>query len=141
MNMVCRHLTSMLVRSWHLWTRYVYNGLQALSNLIIIHFQSLSDRELQAKALKEKYGITLKDACHRLYMAETAKLEALDTAEKTLSVICRRMDKASSETLPPIHLIDQGEFDQHILPHSIWPRSENNPADSEGLIDLDGPAV
>ena len=124
----------MLVLSWHLWTRYVYNGLKALSNLIIIHFQSLLARELQAllaeaKALKKKYGITLKDACHQLYMAEIAKLEALDTAQKTLSVVCQHMDKASSETLPPIHLIDHGEFDEHILPHGIWPRSANDPAD------------
>ncbi|KAF8804317.1 hypothetical protein BYT27DRAFT_7259302 [Phlegmacium glaucopus] len=41
----------------------------------------------EAKALKERYGITLKDACHRLYMAETAKLETIDTTQKTLAAI------------------------------------------------------
>jgi hypothetical protein len=65
----------------------------------------------EAKALKIKYGTSLKDACHRLYMAETAKLESLDTAQKTLAVIRQCMDKADDETLHTITLIDQGEYD------------------------------
>lgn len=85
--------------------------------------------------MKNKYGITLKDACHRLYLAETTKLEVLDTAQKTLTVVRQRMDKASSETIPPIHHIDQGEFDQHILPQGIWPRTEKDPADIEDPAD------
>ncbi|KAF8798360.1 hypothetical protein BYT27DRAFT_7264928 [Phlegmacium glaucopus] len=85
----------------------------------------------EAKALKERYGITLKDACHRLYMAETAKLETIDTAQKTLAAIQQRIDKASSqETMPPIDLIDKGEFDEHVLPYGKWPRIEEDPAEA-----------
>jgi hypothetical protein len=90
----------------------------------------------EAKALKKKYGISLKDACHRLYMAETAKLESLDTAEKTLAVIRQRIDKADSESLGPITSIDHGEYDDHILPHGRWPREEYDPADMPPAMEL-----
>ncbi|KAF8810877.1 hypothetical protein BYT27DRAFT_7253286 [Phlegmacium glaucopus] len=55
-------------------------------------------------------------------MAETAKLETIDTAQKTLAAIRQHIDKASShETMPPIHLIDKGEFNEHVLPYGKWP--------------------
>jgi len=62
-------------------------------------------------------------------MAETAKLDSLDTAQKTLAVIRQRINKADRETLGPITSIDQGEYDEHILPHGRWPR-EYDPADT-----------
>jgi hypothetical protein len=94
----------------------------------------LSDRELvgllaEARALKERYGITLKDARHRLYLAETAKLQTLDTAGKTLAGIQQRIDKAGNiETLPPIQAIDAGQLDDHVLPYGTWPGPEQDPA-------------
>lgn len=93
-------------------------------------FQSLSDPEIlsllaEAKALQQRYGISLKDACHRLYMAETSKLDTIDAAEKTMAVIRSRLDKTrKDETMAPINLIDSGVFDDHILPHGQWPVDE-----------------
>jgi hypothetical protein len=92
--------------------------------------KSLSDPEIlsllaEAKTLQHRYGISLKDACHRLYLAEISKLEAIDTAEKTMAVIRSRLDKTRKhETLAPIHEIDIGAFDAHILPHGAWPDAE-----------------
>lgn len=92
--------------------------------------KSLSDPEIlsllaEAKTLQHRYGISLKDACHRLYLAEISKLEAVDTAEKTMAVIRSRLDKTRKhETLAPIHEIDIGAFDAHILPHGAWPDAE-----------------
>jgi hypothetical protein len=80
----------------------------------------------EAKILQQRYGISLKDACHRLYLAETTKLETIDTAEKTLAVIRSRLDKArKDETLAPIALIDSGALDDHILPHGKWPEGDS----------------
>jgi len=67
-------------------------------------------------------------------MAETAKLDSLDTAQKTLAVIRQRIDKADRESLGPITSIDRGEFDEHILPHGRWP-CEHAPADMPAETD------
>jgi hypothetical protein len=80
----------------------------------------------EAKALKQRYGITLKDACHRLYMQETAKLETIDTAQKTLAVVRERIDKSMDrEIRQPIENIDRGEYDEYINPYGCWPTEEN----------------
>lgn len=70
----------------------------------------------EAKALKERYGISLKDACHRLYMSETSKLETIDAAQRTLAVIRERIDKSMDDEIrQPIDHIDQGLFDNYVL--------------------------
>lgn len=94
------------------------------------YWQSLSDEEIlslltEAKTLQQRYGITLKDACHRLYLAEISKVETIDTAEKTMTIIRSRLDKSrKNETLAPINLIDSGVFDDHVLPHGEWPEKD-----------------
>jgi hypothetical protein len=95
----------------------------------------LSDRELavllaEAKAMKELYGITLKDACHRLYLAETSKLEAIDAAEKTLAAIRERIDKSMDyEIRIPIDEIDKGTFDDHTFPYGWGISQKDHPVD------------
>ena len=75
--------------------------------------------------MQQQYGISLKDACHRLYLTETSKLEAIDTAEKTMAVIRSQLDKASNdETLVPIEHIDLGSLDDHIFPHIERPEED-----------------
>lgn len=72
--------------------------------------------------MQQRYGISLKDACHRLYLSETTKLDTIDAAEKTMAVIKSNFDKMrEKETLPPIHLIDSGAFDDQIFSHGPWP--------------------
>ena len=80
----------------------------------------------EAKALKERYGITLKDACHRLYMSEISKLEAIDATERTLAFIRERINKSMDhEIRQPIEQIDQGLFDDHIIPYGSWPTQKD----------------
>lgn len=76
--------------------------------------------------MQQRYGLSLKDACHRLYLAETSKLETIDAAEKTMAVIRSQLDKTrKDETMAPIDLIDSGAFDEHILPHGKWPAEDS----------------
>lgn len=76
--------------------------------------------------MKERHGITLKDACHRLYMAETLKLHAIDAAEKTLAAIRARIEKTmDNEIRLPIDEIDKGTFDDHIFHHG-WGISQKD---------------
>lgn len=75
--------------------------------------------------MQQRYGISLKDACHRLYLAETSKLEAIDVAAKTMAVIRTNLDKTrENETLAPINLIDSGAFDDYVSPQSLWPEED-----------------
>ena len=75
--------------------------------------------------MKQRYGTSLKDACHRLYLAETSKLETIDTAEKTTAAILSRLEKTKNEEIiPPIVQIDSGAFDEYILPYGRWPSLE-----------------
>jgi hypothetical protein len=86
--------------------------------------------------LQARYGISLKDACQRLYMAETAKLSSIDTAEKTLTIIRQRIDKTMEDEIRrPIDAIDKGIFDDHVVPHGKWPQNEHGVA--EGTADSD----
>jgi hypothetical protein len=89
--------------------------------------QSLSDSEFlsllaEAKAIQQRYGTSLKDACHRLYLSETMKLDTIDAAEKSTAAIISRLDKIKDEEIiPPIAQIDSGAFDNYILPYGGWP--------------------
>ena len=85
----------------------------------------------EAKALQQHYGISLKDACHCLYMMETAKLDTINVAEKTMAVIHSCLNQTRGhETLAPITLINKGAFNDYVLPHSKWPRSEEDPSEA-----------
>jgi hypothetical protein len=93
----------------------------------------LAELLAEAKALKERYGITLKDACHRLYMQETSRLETIDTAQKTLAVVRDRIDKSMDhEIRQPIENIDRGEYDDYINPYGGWPTEKDEIAKGAG---------
>lgn len=65
-------------------------------------------------------------------MAETSKLETIDTAQKAMAVLRGRIDKTrKEEIMAPIFSIDSGEFDDHVLPHGLWPGYED--LESSGL--------
>jgi hypothetical protein len=67
-------------------------------------------------------------------MMETSKIETLDAAEKTMAVIHSRIEKTRiKETMTPIDLIDSGSFDDHILPHGIWPSSREDPVEETAM--------
>ena len=110
------------------------------SNVLL---QSLSHAEFlalldEAKAIQQRFGISLKDACHRLYFAETSKLETIDAAEKTMAAILSRLEKVTNEeTIPPIAKIDSGDFDKHVLTHGKWTSVENDPAEGTVMMNLD----
>ena len=93
--------------------------------------QSLSDAELisllaEAEAMQQRYGTSLKDACHRLYLAETSKLETIDAAEKSTAAVLYRLEKIKDEEIiPPIDQIDSGAFDKYILPYGRWPSQDD----------------
>jgi hypothetical protein len=58
----------------------------------------LSERELlvlhtEIKALQEQYGIQYKDGAHRLYLAEIAKLQALDDARSSFQKLIEIVEK------------------------------------------------
>ena len=62
--------------------------------------------------MKELFGISLKDTCQRLYMAETSKLDTIDTAVRTLTAIREQIEKTMDyEIWLPIPEIDKGDFD------------------------------
>jgi hypothetical protein len=122
---------------WLRLTRYLYSFSTFFC--FELYIQSLSDEELlhllaEAKLLKERYGISLKDACHRLYMAEVSKLDTIDTAEKGMAAIDSRLSyRAMEVTTKPIELIDSGAFNDHVLPYGKWPRMDEDPAEATAM--------
>jgi len=59
--------------------------------------QTLTDRELLSchaavKALQDQFGISYKDASHRLYLAEVEKLEQQDITLKTYATLKERLE-------------------------------------------------
>jgi hypothetical protein len=71
-----------------------------------------SDREaLQLHAeilgIQARWGISYKDAAHRLYLAEVAKLEAEEHALRAIQSIRQRIDDTIMEEIyPAINYID-----------------------------------
>ena len=51
--------------------------------------------------MQEELGLSYKDAAHRVYLAELAKLKTLDRAHKALSSIQQRIDKVIDHELLP----------------------------------------
>ena len=46
----------------------------------------------EVKALQQQYGISYKDAAHRLYHSEITKLGSIDTAQRNLERLLRDLD-------------------------------------------------
>jgi hypothetical protein len=74
------------------------------------------DREIlklhaEVKALQETLGISYKDAAHRLYMAEVAKMKTEKQAELAMTSIRDNIDKTIvNDIYPPITNLDNGDL-------------------------------
>ena len=53
----------------------------------------------EVKALQEQYGISYKDAAHRLYHAEILKLAALGEVERDISDVHDQLDHVIAEAV------------------------------------------
>ena len=63
-------------------------------------------------SLQQLYGLSAKDATHRLMLAELEKLKAEDQAHKAFISVRERIDKVvDHEIVVPIAKIDAGDFD------------------------------
>jgi hypothetical protein len=51
----------------------------------------------EINALRERYGISYKDAAHRLYMTETAKITADDRSKKAFATLKERTQGSLSK--------------------------------------------
>jgi hypothetical protein len=79
--------------------------------------QSLTERELlsahiEVKVLQQKYGLSYKDAAHRLYHAEVQKLIVQDEALRTLSELRQQMDDHINDLNKRISAIDRQKLDK-----------------------------
>ena len=76
--------------------------------------------------MKDRFGLSYKDAAHRLYLAEVARLESLDRAEKGFMALDDEIAKAASlEICNPILAIDNGEFDGFSFVEGRWMRVDS----------------
>lgn len=82
-----------------------------------IFLQSFSDREalnLHAEiiAMQSRWGLSYKDAAHRLYLAEVARFRAEKDAENAFVGIRDRIDNVIMHDIyPVITKIDNGQFE------------------------------
>jgi len=75
--------------------------------------------------LKDCFGLSYKDAAHRLYMAEAARLECLDRAEKGFMELDDEIATAASLVISnPILAIDNGDFDRFSFVEGRWIRDD-----------------
>jgi len=83
--------------------------------LFLIAMKELSEREWMAlhaeiKAMQQQFGLSYKDAGHRLYLAELARLKEIDKAHKAIVAIRQKIDKTlDHEILPPMFQLHQQE--------------------------------
>lgn len=73
------------------------------------------------KALCHRFGISYKDAAHRLYMAEIEKLKMADSTAKSYEMLKERVDDIVSEDIAPIiQEIDNWKNDNIFFIDGIW---------------------
>ena len=88
--------------------------------------QGHSERErhlahAEVKALQETWGISYKDAAHRLYMAEVERIKKADSSAKSFEEIKMRLDRlVTCHIVPPIKQTDEGELDDYIFRDGKW---------------------
>jgi hypothetical protein len=64
-------------------------------------------------ALTQRLGISYKDACHRLYMAEIERLKMADSAAKSFAMIKERIDNMIINDIAPlVDQIDKWAFEE-----------------------------
>ncbi|KAJ3488223.1 hypothetical protein NLJ89_g11638 [Agrocybe chaxingu] len=99
----------------------------AQDNVVLPPDPALSERELltmhaEIKVVQARYGLSYKDAAHRVHLQEVARLEAEDNAMRTFAVLQARLDHLmNQEIIPPVEAIDSGAVDmggRPPLPHS-----------------------
>ena len=85
-----------------------------------------SERELhllhaEVKALQETFGISYKDAAHRLFMAEVERVKKADSAAKSFAAIRNSLvSLVVADIEPPIKAIDEGELDDYVWRDGKW---------------------
>jgi hypothetical protein len=73
------------------------------------------------KALCHRFGISYKDAAHRLYMAEIEKLKMADSTAKSYEMLKERVDDIVSQDIAPIiQEIDNWKNDNIFFIDGIW---------------------
>jgi hypothetical protein len=88
--------------------------------------QGPSQRELLAlhaeiTALQSTFGISYKDAAHRLFMAEVEQVKQADSGLKSFGAVRQRIDDlVAGEIWPPIRSIDKGEHDGYEIKNGKW---------------------
>lgn len=85
---------------------YPADPVSTVSEIILSLFiessaQPMREREIMSLhaeiiALRDRYGITYKDAAHRLYMAECEKIRTDDRAKKAFSFLAKRTRESIS---------------------------------------------
>ena len=101
-----------------------------------LQIKGLTQRELHLlhadiKALQATFGISYKDAAHRLFLTEVERLKKADSATKAFAAVRGRIDDLVMEDIfPPISAIDKGELDDYILNDGKWKRKDDEPGSS-----------
>lgn len=71
--------------------------------------------------MQERFGITYKDAAHRLFLAEVERLKLADAASNSFGAVRKRLDNiVEEEIFPPIKAIDDGEFNEYFWMNGMW---------------------
>jgi hypothetical protein len=102
-----------------------YPPIPVRINLFNVHdhkyevFQSLTERELlnahaEVTALQERYGLSYKDASHRLYHSEIAKVLVLEHARESVADIHGKLDKRIEDLKKNILTIDNMKVEKSV---------------------------
>ena len=77
--------------------------------------------------LRDRLGISYKDAAHRLYMAELEKLKSADASARFAAALEERLQRIVSQDIAPaISAIDEGRFDSYGLRGGQWQRNRED---------------
>jgi hypothetical protein len=85
--------------------------------ILLIISKETSDRErlsahAEVIALQERLGLSYKDACHRLYMAEVEKVKADVKASKAFAKLRETTKKALEKALDSFNVVDAKTSDK-----------------------------
>jgi hypothetical protein len=74
--------------------------------------------------LHRRFGISYKDAAHRLYMAELERLKKADSVARFAGALEGRLERIVAEDIAPaISAIDEGRFDSYCLREGEWTKN------------------
>jgi hypothetical protein len=77
--------------------------------------------QAEIHALRHRFGLSYKDAAHRLYMADIERLKKADVAAKSFAAFRNDIDDViTNDILAPLRAIDNGAFDSFIFKDGKW---------------------